>query len=183
MDTICLRRTKTDKRPDGTPIVDLPKKTVLIRQVEFTAEEKLFYTAFMKKSAEIVQKYQRRGTLMKNYAHIFALMTRLRQLCCHPELVPVNWGMARQDKKALEAMLEQETQAQDTTALQGDGKDDTNEQESQLAKQLREMIKSGVTDDCSICLDDLTTPVITPCAHVFCRSVAFFSTKPQHLDN
>ena len=33
----------------------------------------------------------RRGTLMRNYAHIFAIMMRLRQLCCHRELLPVDW--------------------------------------------------------------------------------------------
>ena len=30
-----------------------------------------------------IMKYMRRGTLLKNYAHVFALMMRLRQLCCH----------------------------------------------------------------------------------------------------
>ena len=38
-----------------------------------------------------------------------------------------------------------------------------------LAEQLRDLIKAGLTDECSICLSDLALPVITPCAHVFCR--------------
>ena len=40
---------------------------------------------------EIILKYQRKGTLLRNWAHVFAVMMRLRQLCCHRELVPLQW--------------------------------------------------------------------------------------------
>ena len=38
-----------------------------------------------------------------------------------------------------------------------------------LAEQLRQMIKEGFSDECSICLSEFTQPVITPCAHIYCR--------------
>ncbi len=31
------------------------------------------------------------------------------------------------------------------------------------------MIRDGVSEDCSICLEDLKSPVITLCSHIYCR--------------
>ena len=36
----------------------------------------------------------RGGTLLKNYGHVFAVMMRLRQLCCHRELLPIKWHVS-----------------------------------------------------------------------------------------
>ena len=36
-------------------------------------------------------RYIKKGTALKNYAHIFAVMMRLRQLCCHRNLLPIEW--------------------------------------------------------------------------------------------
>ena len=38
-----------------------------------------------------------------------------------------------------------------------------------LMEQLRDMIKDGMSDECSICLSEMDHPVITPCAHVYCK--------------
>jgi SWI/SNF-related matrix-associated actin-dependent regulator of chromatin subfamily A3 len=51
----------------------------------------------------------------------------------------------------------------------GGGEETEAEHRNRLVSQLRKMIQDGVTEDCSICLDDLKSPVITPCAHVYCR--------------
>ena len=47
---------------------------------------------------------------------------------------------------------------------------DIGELEKMMMRQLMEMRRSGVTEDCSVCLDDLQTPVITSCSHVFCKA-------------
>ena len=94
MDTICLRRTKADKKANGDPIVKLPKKTVVIREVTFTEDEAFCYSILENEARDIVLRYQKQGKLMKNYAHIFALMMRLRQFCCHMELInTIDWSM------------------------------------------------------------------------------------------
>ncbi len=46
---------------------------------------------------------------------------------------------------------------------------ESEDRNAQLAKQLRDMIKEGLSDECSICLSEFTQPVITPCAHIYCR--------------
>ena len=53
--------------------------------------------------------------------------------------------------------------------LNGEKTPETEDRDKLLAEQLRDMIKEGLSDECSICLSEFTQPVITPCAHIYCR--------------
>ena len=57
-------------------------------------DERKTYDCFLQHYQRIVERYHRRGVLLKNYAHIFAMMIRLRQLCCHRQIMNMgNMGM------------------------------------------------------------------------------------------
>ena len=168
MDTICLRRTKRDHGPDGKLLVSLPSKKILVRKVDMSEDEKLCYGLYSKGAQDIVNRYQNSGDLLRNFAHIFALMTRMRQLCCHREIIrEVDWTEALKDKDGLSKQLSGFLGKESTDDKENNEGTDS---EKRLMMQLRDLIRSGVSDDCSICLDDLNLPVITPCAHVFCRA-------------
>ena len=80
------------------------------------------------------------------------MMMRLRQLCCHRELIKeVNWSSVMKDKEGLKKQLEGFLATEEAAdAEEGKGGEDS-EEEKRLVAQLRQMIREGVTDDCSIC--------------------------------
>ena len=158
VDAMMLRRTKKDEI-DGKPLVKLPKKTIILKELDFTSEERTIYDAYEGNAKKIIEKYMKKGTLLRNYAHVFAIMMRLRQLCCHRELLPLEWNNL--DINEIVEMVKREAEQEMD--------DEDKENAKKLAEQLRDLIKGGMSDECSICLSDMDHPVITPCAHVYCR--------------
>ncbi|KAF3845222.1 hypothetical protein F7725_008385 [Dissostichus mawsoni] len=116
---ITLRRTKGSEK-DGRPLVSLPEKTVSVE--EYVAE----------------------GTVLRNYADVLAILMRLRQHCCHPDLL---------------AKTSSDLGAAATPA----------ELRERLIEKLRSVLASGSDEECSVCLESVRLPVITHCAHVYCR--------------
>uniref|UniRef100_A0ACD5UZU9 Uncharacterized protein n=1 Tax=Avena sativa TaxID=4498 RepID=A0ACD5UZU9_AVESA len=80
---IVLRRTKIGRAAD----LLLPPKTVTLRRDSFDRNEMEFYEALYTQSCTQFDSYVVAGTLLNNYAHIFDLLTRLRQAVDHPYLV------------------------------------------------------------------------------------------------
>ncbi|KAI7905546.1 SNF2 family N-terminal domain-containing protein [Cokeromyces recurvatus] len=94
LEPIVLRRTKAMRDSHGELMVPLPPKTVHIEYLSFSREEQDIYDAIYNDSQIKFSYFCEAGKLGKNYASIFQLLTRLRQICCHPYL-------ALQSKEAL----------------------------------------------------------------------------------
>lgn len=84
---IFLRRTKSMKLKDGKPLVELPDKEVKIEELEFSKREQLFYDFFKSRAYQSFKEGMKTGDLLKKYTQILTHILRLRQVCCHPNLV------------------------------------------------------------------------------------------------
>lgn len=56
MEAICLRRTKSDQ-VNGRPLVALPEKKVIMKELDFEKEEKIVYDAYHSKGRELIERY------------------------------------------------------------------------------------------------------------------------------
>ncbi|XP_006841730.2 helicase-like transcription factor CHR28 isoform X1 [Amborella trichopoda] len=84
--TIMLRRTKGTLL-DGEPIVTLPPKSVLLKKIDFSMEERDFYSKLEEESRAQFEVYAAEGTVKQNYVNILLMLLRLRQACDHRQLV------------------------------------------------------------------------------------------------
>ena len=84
LENIVLRRTKAGRASD----MALPLRTVTVRDdIELDTFENDFYQALYTQSQAKFGTYVQAGTLLQNYAHLFDLLTRLRQAVDHPYLI------------------------------------------------------------------------------------------------
>ncbi|OIV99204.1 hypothetical protein TanjilG_19700 [Lupinus angustifolius] len=80
---IVLRRTKIGRAAD----LALPPRIVSLRKDSLDIKEQDYYESLYNESQSQFNTYVEANTLMNNYAHIFDLLTRLRQAVDHPYLV------------------------------------------------------------------------------------------------
>ncbi|CAG8482035.1 6832_t:CDS:10, partial [Cetraspora pellucida] len=138
--TTCLRRTK-DMKFNGQSILDLPPITSYLHKVKFTPEEKKKYDLMDETAKECFRKLEDVGG-RGSAAALLEILMRMRQICDH-------WKLAEDRLKlAAESSL-----------------DLTPENAQLLAKFLKEAIEDN--EDCCICLDPLSSPVITLFAGIF----------------
>uniref|UniRef100_A0A8C4V703 Helicase like transcription factor n=1 Tax=Falco tinnunculus TaxID=100819 RepID=A0A8C4V703_FALTI len=146
--SITLRRTKTTK-VKGKPILELPERRVLIQYVTLTEEERQIYQSVKKEGKAAISGFFSEGTVLTHYADILGVLLRLRQLCCHPRLCINTSSSFSADNKIPEELHET------------------------LVRKMKLVLSSGSDEECAVCLESLTLPVITQCAHVFCKPCIF----------
>ncbi|XP_052180410.1 helicase-like transcription factor CHR28 isoform X2 [Diospyros lotus] len=141
--TIMLRRTKGTLL-DGEPIINLPPKSVELKKVDFTKEEREFYCRLEADSRAQFAEYAAAGTVKQNYVNILLMLLRLRQACDHPLLVR-GYGSRSASSVEMAKKLPREMQVRLLNCL-----------EASLAI-------------CGICNDPPEDAVVTSCGHVFCH--------------
>ncbi|KAE9461830.1 hypothetical protein C3L33_06264, partial [Rhododendron williamsianum] len=154
--TIMLRRTKGTLL-DGEPIINLPPKSVELRKVDFTKEERDFYCRLEADSRAQFAEYAAAGTVKQNYVNILLMLLRLRQACDHPLLVR-RYKSSSTWKSSVEVAkkLPQEKQVC-------------------LLKCLEDSL--AICGICNVCVhllvvfldDPPEDAVVTSCGHVFCN--------------
>jgi DNA repair protein RAD16 len=83
LNRVMLRRTKAERAAD----IKIPPCEITIVYIEQSAAERDFYESLYKRSTAKFDVFVNKGTLLHNYAHIFQLLSRLRQALDHPYLV------------------------------------------------------------------------------------------------
>ena len=95
LDQVMLRRTKSERSAD----LNLDALQVSVSYVELRLEERDFYESLYKRSEAKFDTFVKKGTLLNNYAHIFDLLSSLRQALDHPYIVLYRAGSAELPEK------------------------------------------------------------------------------------
>jgi SNF2 family DNA or RNA helicase len=160
--SVCFRRTKTSKI-DGEPILQLPPKVIEKVHVVFDERERDIYDALNSKTQAQIERLLNAGILGKNYSHVLVLLLRLRQACCHPQLMQaIKTEMAAVEGRDLIANAKL------------------------LSSTVVDRIKNneGGEDEgtCPICMDIVENAVIyIPCGHSVCNECFARISDPQIL--
>ncbi|ETI23510.1 hypothetical protein G647_05312 [Cladophialophora carrionii CBS 160.54] len=157
MATLCLRRMKDMKFID----LKLPKIVFHKYLVKFLPHEQERYDAFKSEAKGLVEAAKaKKGD--HTMTHLLEVLLRLRQTCNH-------WKMCGDDRVRKLLELVESNEVVDVTNAAN-------------RKTLQDILQVQIDsqEDCCVCLDSLKNPVITACAHTYCRECIERVIETQH---
>jgi DNA repair protein RAD5 len=193
LEPIVLRRTKAMRDRQGKPMVPLPPKTINIEYLAFSPEEQDIYDAIYNDSQVKFSYYCQAGQVGRNYASIFQLLTRLRQICCHPYLALQSKDASKQEVSGKGMTLEEliahkssQEMSQNTSSEISASSYGLSVLQNMLAKQQNGSTPTqedddapAIPDECPICFESVESVIVMPCMHMACRPCAmdYFQKK------
>ncbi|KAK9468372.1 SNF2 family N-terminal domain-containing protein [Lipomyces arxii] len=196
LEPIVLRRTKSMKQQDGTPLIVLPPKNIYIEDIQLTGTEREVYDLFYRRAKQTFTASVEAGTVMKSYTTIFAQILRLRQSCDHPLLVQsavekdefeMDVSEDAEDRrsttgdKAENGLLEN---TDDVSLKQLIDKFTASEEEfdarDHYGYEVMQQILKATENECPICsTEPIVEQVVTPCWHMSCKNCLLEHIKFQ----
>lgn len=189
LEPIFIRRTKNMKNSDGKPLVELPPKQVVIEEIKFNEVEEQLYNWFKARASHSFNEGIKSGDLFKKYSQILTHILRLRQVCCHVDLV----GSANEmDQELIDPNSESSTlENPDDSSIVKNLLDDFHSEAKFKNKfanntEVRTLMyllyeKVNLTDsECSICTQSpihIGEMALTSCGHAFCLNCTL-----EHID-
>jgi SNF2 family DNA or RNA helicase len=95
-----LRRTKSQV------LEELPARTEIVREIELSKEETAFYEAARTKALRELQEIQNKNS-GQGRLQILAVLTQLRQLCCHSKLILPDSNMESSKLEAFREIMQE----------------------------------------------------------------------------
>ncbi|OII72378.1 uncharacterized protein cubi_01258 [Cryptosporidium ubiquitum] len=163
LDKVLLRRTKVQRQED----VKLPPLEIKVIHKELSAPEKDFYTSLYQRSKVQFDTYVNQGTVLHNYAHVFDLISRLRQAVDHPYLIVYGKFNHKSD---LEYKKEYKEMGNDEDKDNQSINDEEEKVDIISNKVMPSKSRADNNEDlCYICMDNVTIDqrVTSKCKHGF----------------
>lgn len=173
LEPILLRRTKNMKQKNGKLLVELPEKEVIVENLTLSEKEQKVYDWFKVRASNTFQEGLRSGELLKKYSQILTQILRLRQICCHINLVG----------STSELELDVDTNGKESDEILKEirqlilSRDENDEFKTQLDfKQCMYSLYKLIdleNSECSICTESpisIGEHCITHCGHQYCLS-------------
>ena len=178
IEPLLLRREKEKLKEDiASNFSDLPPCEKEKIYLDFTPDEALLYKQLWDRAQADFNKMLAKGTVLKNYMHIFETILRLRQACDHSYLLMKNSSDLVHLKSGDDAseeylmIINMQLASYFEFLRVGDKMKPTEllNDENSVALSQSIVLSEKPKENCPLCSDDIQNPILTSCNHYFCN--------------